>query len=180
MGTVPVEVTAVAGTVLTAATWNTNVRDGVNFFVNPPIFIGRQVLAQSVPNNGWTVIVLDAEDKDPDNAHSTVTNPARYIPQTPGWYALEYTLPWAANVTGRRGGRLRTNGAESQAGAGGRMLVTAASAFDTAVSGAAVLGPFNGTTDYAEMMGFQDSGGALNTNIANDGVPRLSGRWVSS
>lgn len=139
----------------------------------------RQTAAQSVPNATWTAVTFDTEDLDRDNGHSTVSNTSRYTATSPGYFWWAYSLTWAANATGQRGGRIRTNGTDAQVSAVARVLHNAGATFDTGQSGGGAQ-YMNGTTDYVELMGFQNSGGALNTNIASDGVPRLQAIWVSS
>lgn len=178
MATLPAFRTWVAGEVVTAAFMNSNIRDGGNYFLAQPLASLRQNVVQSVPNNAWTAITFDTEDLDTDNGHSTSTNTSRYVAATAGWHLCTYDLSFVGNVTGRRGGRMRMNGADTGVGFGmGRVLMNTSSAFDAAVCGSGLL-QFNGTTDYVELMGFQDSGGALNTNIAVDAAPRLLVFWI--
>lgn len=169
-----------AGELVTAAFMNANIRDAGNFFLGRPLAVLRQVTTQSVPNNAWTPILLDTEDIDRDNAHSTSSNTSRYTAATPGYYWLAFTLVFLANATGRRGVRMMLNGTDTAQGSAGRTVINAATAgFDTGMSagGAEFL---NGSTDYFEVVGYQDSGGALGTQDTTQGGARLQVIWVSS
>lgn len=180
MTTVPVMRTWTAGELVTAAFMNTNIRDAGNFLLARPMAILRQTAAQSIASGGWTSVLFDTEDLDRDGGHSTVSNTSRYIAQTPGYQLVVYTLPWAVNATGARAGRLRLNGADSAATAAGRSTVgNGGATADTSCCGTGFL-YFNGTTDYVELLGYQNSGGALNTEVATDVSPRLQTLWLSS
>ncbi len=178
MATVPVMRTWVAGELVTAAYMNANIRDAGNFVRARPMAILRQAAAQSVPNGAWTAILMDTEDLDRDAGHSTSSNTSRYVGKTPGYYMFPYTLPFTATATGARGARIRVNGADSATTGCGRST-TNGTAVDTALCGVGFT-YLNGSTDYAELVGYQNSGGALNTAILTEGTPRLQALWISS
>lgn len=180
MTTVPVMRTWTAGELVTAAFMNTNIRDAGNFLLARPMAILRQTAAQSIANGSYTAVLFDTEDLDRDAGHSTVTNTSRYVPQTPGYQLAAYTLPWAVNATGARSARLRMNGTDTAATSAGRTTVgNGGGAADTACSGTGFL-YFNGTTDYVEVVGYQNCGGALTTEIDTSVSPRLQTLWLSS
>lgn len=176
MATVPSEMTAVAGAVLTAAQWNSNVRDAINFIITPVLFIGRQASAtQSTTSGSWTSITLDTNDVDRDNGHSTVTNPSRYTSHTTGYYEVNAIISWASNSTGARATKLIVNGAN----VAGRAVSWQAAA--SLITASAVTAPvFLSSGDYVEMQGNQVSGGALSTSINADFAPMMSCRWIST
>ncbi len=180
MTTVPVMRTWTAGELVTAAFMNSNIRDAGNFLLARPLFIGRASAAQSIANGVWTGILLDTEDIDRDNIHSTVTNTSRVVPATPGYHFFSYTVNFVSNATNARGSRIRVNGADSAITGCGRVVMTgSAGGADTALTGSGIT-YLNGTTDYAELIAYQNSGVALNTAILGEGVPRLQVLWVSS
>ena len=177
MATVPSEVTVTAGTVLPAATWNTNVRDAINFVIAPPLCLLRQTVAQSVGNNSFTALTMDTEDIDRDGGHSTVTNTSRYTAQTAGYYLHSGLVGWSGNATGRRASRWAVNGTAANS-TDVINAATSASAID--VSPAARIIYLN-VGDYSELFAFQDSGGNLNTAVATGSdQPGSSILWVST
>jgi hypothetical protein len=174
VGTVPVPRTWTTGEVVTAAFMN-GVRDALNFILTPPLFVGRQTVAQSIANNAWTAAAWDAEDSDTAGGHSTVTNTSRYTGQYPGWYQLNTSMDWATSAAGTRALAWQTNG--NSANRAGKTQYNPGG-FDTAqVTGGTVF--LNGTTDYVEVMVWQNTGGALSTG-STDGNPRYQLRWISN
>jgi hypothetical protein len=179
VATVPVEMTAVAGAVLTAAQWNSNVRDAVNFLLSPPTCELRQTVAQSIANGGsGTAVNLDTEDIDNDGMHSTVTNTSRVTAQTAGRYQFGGGVVYAANATNRRICWWALNG-------------TAVTGSEATTAGSAVAGGSTGPAartksvflnvgDYVELVAFQDSGGVLNTAVATFEMPSVFARWIGT
>jgi hypothetical protein len=174
MATVPAEITWVTGQVVTAAQLNANLRDAINFLIAPPLFVGRQTVAQSVNTAAWTALALDAEDKDSDGMHSTVTNTSRATAQTQGWYDLQYTGGFAADASTNtlRAVAYHVNGA-NRAG----KTQTFNDGTDIALTGGASV--FLNVGDYTEAAVFQNRGSALNT-ASQDGNPRFQVRWIST
>lgn len=160
MATLPSFRTWVAGEIVTAAYMNSNVRDPGNFFLSWPVFEGRQTLAQTLTTSVDTGILLDTEDIDTDNGHSTSANTSRYTPQTPGRFQLSGAVSFVSNTTGQRNAELGKNGS----------LVTGSSISLTPNTGASIRVPVrtmtqtaNGSTDYFELFGWQNTGAGLNT-----------------
>lgn len=117
---------------------------------------------QSVANNG-AVLTWDNENAgaaatDPEGFHSTSSNTSRITPTIAGWYRFSGTIHWSANATGRRGTGVRYNGSTIFYG----MIIPASSVGTTSTMVSISLFA-NGTTDYFELFGYQDSGGSLNT-----------------
>ncbi len=179
MTTLPVMRTWVAGELVTAAYMNSNVRDAGTFLLGRPAANLRQSVAQSVASSVYVPILWDTEDLDRDGGHSTVTNTSRYTAQTPGYYWVAWTLPFVLNGTGGRGGRIRTNGTDTQANAVAAAFGPTSTTVTIAVAASGIQ-YLNGTTDYVELCAFQSSGVALNTYVQTDAVPRMSLLWVSS
>lgn len=160
MATLPTFRTWVAGEIVTAAYMNTNIRDAGNFFLSWPVFEARQTLAQSIPANSDTGILLDTEDIDTDNGHSTATNTSRYVPQTAGRFQLSGGVSFASNATGQRNSEFGKNGTLIN---GSGVAITPLSGVSTRVPTRVMTVVANGSTDYFELFGWQNSGGALNT-----------------
>ncbi len=177
MATVPVEKTFSAGSVLTAGQLNTNLRDGINYLIGPPLFVCRQTANQSIPDTTVTAETFDTNDKDSDNGHSTVTNPTRYTAATAGWWSLKGIYGYASIASAGviRNARFRINGVATYYG--GVVIGTVA-------NGAGALGIsadlFLNVADYVEIVVQQfNSGSALNTD-STYGQPRFSGLWIST
>lgn len=168
---VPTEMTAVVGNILTAAQWNSNVRDGVNFLANPPLFIGYQSAAQSIPNSAFTAISLDTEVADTYGGHSTTTNNSRYVAQVAGWYLGIGQVALAGNASGLRSPALYVNGAAALPQMQAEIAPNGGSTTIVQAVGITYLN----VGDYIEVRIDQTSGGALNT-VAN--VSFLAALWV--
>lgn len=176
MATVPSEISWTVGQVVTAAQLNSNVRDAVNFVITPVLFIGRQSAAtQSTTSGSWTSILLDLEEIDRDNGHSTTTNTSRYTAQTAGYYQVDGIVAWSSNSTGARATKLTVNGANV---AGRAVSWQAAGSLLTASQVSAPV--YLNVGDYVETQGNQVSGGALNTSINADFTSMMSCLWVST
>ena len=168
MATVPSEMTAVAGSILTAAQWNSNVRDAVNFLITPPLFIGYQTVTQSIANAAFVPVLFDTEIIDSDGGHSTATNTSRYTAQTPGYYQPGGGPSLVANSTGVRWTRWAVNGTP----------VIGSQFSATAVQGQPHELPMRSfpiylnVGDYLEMFVQQTSGAALGTDTT-PGTPNV-------
>lgn len=143
-----------------------------------PVFHLAQTVAQSISNNSSpdTAVLLDTEVYDTDNGHSTTSNTSRYTVQTSGVYLLFGVVVYAANSTGGRNAKFRVNGSTNYWGQQVTVSGTLPSAFNC--SG---LIPLN-AGDYVELATWQNSGGALNTDVTNFvvGGSRLAGLMVST
>jgi hypothetical protein len=171
---VPTLHTWITGEVATAANLNNNTVTAVGFLLAPPLAVLRQTVAQSIASGVTPIAVnMDTEDIDRDAAHSVISNTSRYTGQTPGYYDIDGAAGVAGNATGRRSTHVLVNGTTVTGAAG---QATTATASHAAISTRVFL---NGTTDYAEIGVIQNSGGALNTDVAF-GNPRMSALWVSS
>jgi hypothetical protein len=175
VATVPVQITWVTGSIVTAAQLNANVRDAVNFAISPPLFVGRQTIVQSVPNSFTTGLTLDVEDVDRDGGHSTVTNTSRYTSQTQGWYSGQASVIY--DVLASAAFRLigwRINGAGAGFGWAGNVATA------STISHATTAGRFFlNVGDYVEPVLFTGSG-PINTQVTTWGNPRCSIEWVST
>jgi len=178
VATVPVEMTAVAGAVLTAAQWNSNVRDAINFIIAPPLALLRQTVSQSIANGAWVPVNLDTEDLDRDNAHSTVTNTSRYTAQTAGYYSYQGCAHHGINTTGIRSAVWRPNGGAATTYKNKLQVPASPAGTTTAVLTHATF--FQNVGDYVELMCFQNSGGALSLYVTDEGNPSMNALWISS
>lgn len=166
------------GSILTYAEWNAALYDTVNLILNPPMVQLQHTAVQSIPPGAWTALQFQTEIIDTEGMHSTTVNNSRVTPKTPGWYMGFFGMSFAGTSTsGKRQGVPRKNGNMSNTVTYGRHDV------QPTQSGAVFRGyrffmPFNGTTDYVEVAVWQNSGGALNTNVISaQDYPELTLRW---
>lgn len=154
--------------------------DGINFLTGQPrsgqprfpFAVLTQSVAQSIASTALVPILLDLESIDTDSGHSTTTNTSRYTAQTSGWYDARGNITFAANTSGIRQGMFRINGSTYF----GEAEVNATGTFETAVTLADYA--YLNAGDYLEILGYQNSGGAINTGLTRNGS-RLSVRWIA-
>lgn len=107
----PVSYTATTGNFVTAALWNTQVRDATSFLTNVPVFRGFQNAAQTVGSSiVYAPILLDSESFDPEGGHSTSTNTSRFTVQTAGYYYVSAFASYGTNSAGGRAIAIAVNG----------------------------------------------------------------------
>jgi hypothetical protein len=155
---VPTPRTWSVGDLADATMLNTEIRDVANFLLNPPIFVGRQSVAQSMPTSAYAAITLDVEEVDSYGGHAT--NQSRYTAQVAGWYHVLGIVQWAVNATGRRACGLFVNGTN-------RVRQTECVTVTTAVGTTTNIAEtelYLNVSDYVEIQGWQSSGAALNTS----------------
>jgi hypothetical protein len=143
------------GQIITAADMNRALAGGPE----RPLCIVTNTVVQSVLNNSVTTpLTWDTEVKDTHGWHSTSSNTSRITPLRAGWVEVKALIHWAGNATGRRSTLAKKNG--GTANYGEIKAATSASGVSTVLVREYEV---NGSTDYLEIFGFQDSGGALNT-----------------
>lgn len=123
---------------------------------------------QSIADSTFVAISLNSERWDTDTIHDTVTNNSRLTCKTAGLYVIHAHLGYASHATGRRYLIIRLNGTteicrESQTAVNGSATtLTVATEYQLAVN------------DYVEMVAWQNSGGALNTEQVANYSPELA------
>lgn len=176
MATVPVTRTWVAGEVVLASHFNTNIRDVLQYLLAPPIFEGRQIVAQSFTTAVAAGITMTAEDIDSSGMHSTVSNTDRVTAVYPGWYEGGGGNSFASNATGARGSQWSVNGT----------VVNGSRNIGPTLSGAAWAGAarvkkmFCNVNDIMRLEGLQTSGGNLNSDVTAELQPNVSIKWISN
>ncbi len=178
MATVPSEMTAVAGAILTAAEWNSNVRDGMNFLLTRPLCIVTQSgTGQTIASASVTAITFNSETVDRDGMHSQTTNTSRFTAVTAGYYTFLGMIPYGINATGSRMAAWYVNG----------LPVTGGTVFSAAVTGVSVQTNVQATVvtylnvgDYGEMYGRQDSGGNLVLLVTGGSFAMGTAVWEST
>jgi hypothetical protein len=150
-------VTVFAGDVIYASDLNA-IYDAT---VGKPIGRATQSAAQALPDASFTAITLTSEEFDTHDFHSTTTNTSRVTPTVGGYYRFTGTVsfeatttPVAVDVCIRKNGSSLVPGVTRNIGG-------------TTILGQQVTSmvAMNGTTDYVELAGRQDSAGADNTQV---------------
>lgn len=124
-----------------------------------------QTSVQTLSNATQAAITFTSEAYDPFGWHSISVNTARVIPNIAGTYFCMGMIAYAVNSTGDRTAHIKKNGAaiDTLPYGGARATSTSLSAGIAFAFGTVSL---NGTTDYVELYGIQNSGGNLNTYYA--------------
>lgn len=176
MATIPTMHTFATGEVATASNINNNTVGAFAFLSAVPLCCLRQTITQSIPTGGTagTGLLWDTEDIDSDNGHSTVTNTSRYVSQTAGWYETAGAWQAVSGLATRRGGWWYINGSKVNAG----QFMYAANSNGSSIANAPVKTVFLNVGDYLELMAFQDTTGALSTDVGAADQPFLTVRWV--
>jgi hypothetical protein len=126
---------------------------------NIPTFYAYLATAQSVGNSSYVKINVNTKSFDTNNNFDTTNY--RFTPTVAGYYQITGQVAFTGSGTGHSGVSLYKNGANYSAGSvcpnntslGGQNTVTSTIFL-------------NGTTDYVELYGWQNSGGALNTQAS--------------
>lgn len=138
---------------------------GVNQALSPPIFSAYQSVGQNIATGfGGLAATLGTPEIDSYGGWSAGT-PTRYTAQVPGWYLFIGGFSFPVNSVGTRNAQIQKNGSTV------RSIGTCTNALSTTSFNLNMqaLGLFlmNGTTDYVEMWGYQDSGSTLTTVASN-------------
>jgi len=99
----PAELTWAGGNRITADKLNANLRDAVNFLLNPPRFIARSNTGTSINSGGnspYTTVPLETIALDPYGGWNSSTS-AWTVPVA-GWYEVKGFVNYAANSAGSR------------------------------------------------------------------------------
>jgi hypothetical protein len=180
VATVPSQQTVVVGGKITAAYGNDDIRDAINFLLDPPRCSLYMSAADSIANNTWEMLSWDSESWDNDSMHSTSSNTSRLTFPTAGRYLIVVNALFDANGTGGRAINLTKNGAGARSSSNvvlsdGGVAATATAATRVAVT---IEREF-AAADYVEAWVWQSSGGALNCTGGTNGTT-ISARRVSS
>lgn len=173
MATIPGTTTATVGQVLTASFWNTEVRDALDFLLNPPMAAVNRTTNQSITDATDTAVAWPNEDYDlpsGEAAHDTSTNTSRYTVKTAGKFFVFAEATFAGNATGGRDMWIAVNGGATDYF---RFRDSApVSTADTKMVSAGLLTVHLAVNDYIEVIVRQSSGGALNITKGRFGVVR--------
>ena len=151
-GTITLQAPAVSGstTITLPAATGTAMVSG-----NMPAFSAYLASNQSIPNNTITKITINTEIFDTASAFDNTTN-YRFTPLVAGYYQI---IGAVADVSGGTSGGLRAHLYKN----GAAYTYSNIPMTNTGViCQCSAIISFNGTTDYVELYGSQNSGGALN------------------
>lgn len=137
----------------------------VQFALNPPTFFGYQNTTQTLSNQTWTSLNIDATIDDNFSGHSNSVNPSRYTCQVAGTYQVSGCYAPLGNSTGFRAVRMEKNGSTNLLG-GAVYLPNNGTSEGGYVTPVAVVPLVVG--DYVEVQGWQSSGGSLVTVLDGD------------
>jgi len=159
-----------------ASTWETIAGAGI-LAPGTVVAVLRRSTAVSLTNTtsgaSSTAIPWNIEDLDRLDCWSSGSNPTRYQPNVAGWYTFEASIGMELATGGSvRGTAWRKNGAAFDGNLSRYAVSTWASGF-VVIPAQTVTVNLNGSTDYMELAGLQDSGAALNTETGA-GAPRMS------
>lgn len=133
----------------------------INLFHDKPIGRATQSAAQALADATFVAITLTTEEYDTHGFHSTASNTSRVTPTVAGYYRFTGIVTFEAQATGvGLDVHFRLNGTQSITGA-----VRIPGTTTIVAQQLTVTVPMNGTTDYIELMGRQDSAGADNTMV---------------
>lgn len=177
MTALPTTHTFSAGEVVTDTTLNNSVTAVLNFLMARPILKCRQTVAQSITSGGaGTALTFDTEDVDSSGMHSTSSNTSRATAVYPGWYLFAGNGSLVQNATGLRTLSWNVNGS-AQSGAGSNDSGGAVGIDFRHPATPTLL--FLNVADFAEMILFQNSGSALNTEVSGSQQSSMICVWES-
>lgn len=169
-----------ASEAVTAAKLNTDIRDALSFYYNPPRAKMRLSASFAVNSAIASPVPWDTEVYDTDGGHSTSVNNTRYVSKTDGWYYVSTCLHMSpsatASETGTREVVLYKNSTEGlkQNRQDAYLLNRFSDTFVLRTAGHVRLA----INEYLEVMVYQDSGAVIfvSNNIADPSY--FSIRWV--
>jgi hypothetical protein len=146
----------------------------VQFLRNTPLTVVNTPPAQSFLNSTIAAVTWSTPAFDNYTAWAA-GNPTRVTPKVAGWYEINGAIGFAPNATGVRIVQLSKNGATSL---GQSTTNNVTVSFNTVVQ-ISCLVQFNGSTDYVELQGDQNSGlGSPGLAILSSLLTSLSVQWV--
>ena len=146
------------------ASWGDQVRDNLEFLIDPPTVSAFHSVAVSVATATTVALAANSENFDNNAMHSTVTNNSRITIQTAGRYLFFASVGFDTGATGVRQIVFRINGGATfgnlqTAGAGGGTI-----ALSTTGSAVLVVG------DYVEVLARHTQGANLDVTLSEFGA----------
>jgi hypothetical protein len=129
---------------------------------NMPAFSAYSSGGQSISVSSFTKITLNNEIFDTASAFDSTTN-YRFTPQVAGYYQINGQVFFTGAATGFAQAAIYKNGTRYNYGS--------SASNNTSIGSQCVIADliyFNGSTDYVELYGWQNSAGSLNTFTAGN------------
>lgn len=175
----PSQDTLYAGSKITAAWANSDVRDAVNSLLTGWACSLSNSAAISVATGGTgQLLTWDTEAYDTDTMHSTSSNTSRIVATTAGLYAINYTIAISSDPGGVRQiyGRMDAGGSPT----GGTAISTLTTQIGAASGGSTYVVGYGevrmAATHYLELWAIQTSGNTLTINAGS----RVTARLIAS
>jgi hypothetical protein len=169
---------AAAGSAVTSTDLEYNIAAAVAYHRRTAFFQGTGG-AQNVTNSTWTPITL-GEIIDVHAGHSDSSNPARVAADVTGladdWYLCTGMVPLAAAASGAGVAGIRLNGGTIYEGA----KLPLGSGHAATMMVCELLRVQTGSSQYVELMGYQNSGGTISTQASGTKLPQFAMRWACS
>lgn len=168
--------TRATGYVVTAANWNADLVDNVTWLGRdaPHARVYNSANISHTTSGSFQALTFNSERYDTGACHSTVSNTGRLTVPTggDGIYRIAGIVSFASNATGYRALKVRVNNTTD--------IIYAQC---PAVSGSGTVLNISGdyllaAADYIELLGFQNSGGALNMEVVANWSPEFMFEWV--
>jgi hypothetical protein len=173
-----------ARTLPTMPTWSTGqeitssllnqITTYTQFWANPPMFRMYQATVQSIPTATFTQAIMDTPVYDSDTGRSG-TSPYSYVIPFAGRWTFKLGVGYVGNATGFRIDLLYQNGSAVT----GSQVAEPAMTASSDMPGRSLTIPCN-VGDVMAVYTYQNSGGALNTDVGGSGGNSFfEGRLVS-
>lgn len=120
---------------------------------------------QSLTNATPALVSFNSEAFDTNAIHDNSTNNTRLTCKTAGVYLITATIAYAANATGERSTLIQLGGTTLLAG-----VLTLGSPTNPTRHSLSTIYPLT-VNQYVEILAFQSSGGALNTDLSSGFTP---------
>ncbi|WP_214103241.1 hypothetical protein [Acrocarpospora catenulata] len=160
--------------------------DSIAFLRQKPLFQGYQATAQAVPDQTYVPVNMDVETLDNWAVHSTKDNPSRYPVPVDGWYLVmgHLFVDYTAGSSGFSHSisfRATQNGSATDYRGETR---PGGSTHQPGVYGAELLQLSKSTSDYVEMLAWQNTGTTRNlvADVSSSNIKSsvMSVAWVAS
>ena len=168
---VPAPRTWAPGEIPTAAHFNADIRDAVNFYKRPPAGQAKDASDDTITAETWTLVSwTDTDPFDTDTVHSTSSNTSRLVATTAGFYQAYAHLRWAEHIDniGIRSAQIRKNAAGASGGGSQVALdIRHSNNFSSDRMGQSFTGFCQmAATDYLEVFVWHDQTNAIGTPIS--------------
>lgn len=175
---VPNPSTLAPGNIVTGALWNAQVRDALNFLVNPPIFLASASVTTSVPTNvsSNTLTRVTLNTTLVDNYGGFNSASSSYVAPVSGWYYCTGTVAYPSSGVGIRVVAFFKNGSPYSPQAYGMLPSTNSGWLAQGVQGTQLMYLSQG--DSVDLRTGQDSGGTISTGSFSYLNSQMQIMWI--